>query len=73
MVKYSHPLLKLAEGIMSANRTPGRFSFSSVWIEYLLILILIALIIAILVSLLGPYVSNQVAQFMAQIASRPPK
>lgn len=58
---------------MSANRTPGRFSFSGVWIEYLLIIVLIVLIVAILVSLFGPYLSNQIAAFLAQIASSPPE
>jgi hypothetical protein len=58
---------------MSANRTPNRFNLSGVWIEYLLVIVLIVLVAAILFSLFGPYISKQVADFMAQIASRPVK
>jgi hypothetical protein len=59
--------------MMSANRTPSRFNLSGVWIEYLLIIVLVVLIVAILASLFGPYISNQIAEFITQISSRPVK
>lgn len=56
---------------MNTNRPPRRVNHVGMWIEYILILVLLILIIAIIVSLLGPYVSNQITQFLAEIANRP--
>ena len=39
------------------------------WVEYLLVLVLVILVGIILFTLLGPYISNQVTQFLADLAA----
>jgi hypothetical protein len=58
---------------MSYNRSPRRFDISGMWVEYLLILILVILVVIILFSLFGPYISNQVTQFLAELANNTAK
>ena len=58
---------------MGYNRPPRRIEISGIWIEYILIAILAVLVLAIIISLLGPYISNQVTQFLIDLAARTAK
>jgi hypothetical protein len=49
---------------MSYNRKPQRPGISGLWVEYILIVVLIVIVVAIISSLFGPYISNQVTEFL---------